>query len=287
MIPSNLSISYMIEGLEHDDLYRMVEDEFLSTAQQFTAHLHAVEYHRLKAAIKTQNADTIRNISRPVVGRMTDMVEKKQGRKARLAKQEAATRRALANNGQNADNEEGSCHSSSLYGLMESPRKQATRLDNLTKIATTTRAAAGFSGAKPRLLFPTPRPTFTNIPGIKPMAKAPANEVDDDETEGDDDDDLEGPSLTMPVQRVQREISSRPIKQEGNQAVRRPVTMTHPNKNSTKPKAPEEAGSSDDSGGGLLGSLKRRQEDRKRTREQRKSATSKTQATKDIIPGFL
>ncbi len=36
----------MIDGLEDDDKYRMVEDEFVATAGTFTAHLHAAEYQR-------------------------------------------------------------------------------------------------------------------------------------------------------------------------------------------------------------------------------------------------
>src|ERR1700759_4337684 len=39
---------YMISGLEHDDGWVMVEDEFLTTAKLFTAHLHNADYQRLK-----------------------------------------------------------------------------------------------------------------------------------------------------------------------------------------------------------------------------------------------
>lgn len=35
-------------GLDGDDIYVMVEDEFLATAQTFTQHLHQAEYHRLR-----------------------------------------------------------------------------------------------------------------------------------------------------------------------------------------------------------------------------------------------
>lgn len=63
----------------HDDRFRMVEDEFLATAQQFTRHLHQAEYQRLKAAAAARaegDAEAIRRgevrekrvIVRPVVG---------------------------------------------------------------------------------------------------------------------------------------------------------------------------------------------------------------------------
>lgn len=58
-----------------DDKYRMVEDELLRVAQQFTTHLHRAEYTRLKEMTRLRNARTIREIERPVV----------QGRAATLA----------------------------------------------------------------------------------------------------------------------------------------------------------------------------------------------------------
>jgi hypothetical protein len=38
-------------GLDKDDRYRMVEDEFLEAAKMFTQHLHAAEYQRMKCQI--------------------------------------------------------------------------------------------------------------------------------------------------------------------------------------------------------------------------------------------
>lgn len=38
----------MIEDYDNDDKWRMVEDEFFTTARLFTAHLHLAEYNRLK-----------------------------------------------------------------------------------------------------------------------------------------------------------------------------------------------------------------------------------------------
>ncbi|KAI1135076.1 hypothetical protein F5Y05DRAFT_416695 [Hypoxylon sp. FL0543] len=302
--PEPLSESYMIEGIENDDLYRMVEDEFLSIAQQFTAHLHAAEYHRLKAASKSQNADTIRDISRPVVGRMTDLVKKKQDRKTRFEKQKEATRKAFANKGQTDDETErkdDSWQSTSLHGLMERPRQEATRLDNLTRVTATTRTAAGFSTAKTPS-FARPLPTLSSrLPGSKPTTKPilkGASETEDD----DGDDDLPVSRLntrSLPIQKAPPlSLAQTPKSRQAQTVTRgtlpsghclesiRPITQT------TEPKPTTEAADSlEDSHSDFLARLKRRQEERKRNREQRKLAANKTQpkpkTTEDIIPGFL
>lgn len=75
--PSPLPESQM--HTPHDDRFRMVEDEFLATAQQFTRHLHQAEYQRLKAAAAARaegDAEAIRRgevreervVVRPMVG---------------------------------------------------------------------------------------------------------------------------------------------------------------------------------------------------------------------------
>ncbi|KAI1413808.1 hypothetical protein F5Y13DRAFT_198183 [Hypoxylon sp. FL1857] len=301
--PEPLPESYMIEGLENDDLYRMVEDEFLSTAQQFTAHLHAAEYHRLKAASKSQNADTIRNISRPVVGRMSDLVKKKQDRKTRFEKQKEATRKALANKGQSNDDTESKddpWQTASLYGLMEKPRQQATRLDNLTKVTTTTRAAAGFNPVKSPSSART-RPTLPgNIHGSRSTKPAPK---ETSETEDDDDNiAIPSPSLrTRPNQRAPPSTSHPPGSAHAHNATRDILSLRHPTKpahptvQKSESEATPEIDDSEDSHGDFLARLKRRQEERKRNREQRKlaAATASTaqpkpkKTTEDIIPGFL
>lgn len=71
--------SFMEEGLEKDDQYRMVEDEFLRTAQQFTVHLHTAEYKRQKKMVRSRNAQAINSITRPVVGKMPDQTKQRVG----------------------------------------------------------------------------------------------------------------------------------------------------------------------------------------------------------------
>ncbi|KAG0132558.1 hypothetical protein HOY82DRAFT_643573, partial [Tuber indicum] len=51
-----------------DDIYIMVEDELLTTAQLYTRSLHRAEYSRLQAAAALKNAHRIKDIQRPVDG---------------------------------------------------------------------------------------------------------------------------------------------------------------------------------------------------------------------------
>lgn len=113
----------------------MVEDEFLAVAHDFTRHIHAAEYQRLKGLAKSQNEETIQNISRPVTGEMTDLVKRRQAALDTAARQ----RRALGNRrAVDSDSEEEGGRSrrregaSSLQGLMDSPRKKAVPLTSFS-----------------------------------------------------------------------------------------------------------------------------------------------------------
>lgn len=117
--------------LPTDDKYRIVEDEFLHTAQKFTAHLHRAEYQRLKTLAASQNADTIRAIERPVVGPATRVTKQR----AEMARKNAR-QRTLTDDPPEV--------STGLRGLMESPRREARSIKAFGKAAMGTRAAAGF-----------------------------------------------------------------------------------------------------------------------------------------------
>ncbi|KAK3306523.1 uncharacterized protein B0T15DRAFT_492062 [Chaetomium strumarium] len=123
---------FMIEGVDHDDKYRMVEDEFLAVAGEFTRHLHAAEYQRLRGLAKSQNAETIQNISRPVTGEMTDLVKRRHAALDAASKQRKGIASTLGKRAKNE--EEGSTRRAltSLQGLMDSPRKQAAPLSLTT-----------------------------------------------------------------------------------------------------------------------------------------------------------
>ncbi|KAH7035518.1 uncharacterized protein B0I36DRAFT_360871 [Microdochium trichocladiopsis] len=242
--PEPVRESFMIDGLDHDDRWRMVEDEFLATAQQFTAHLHAAEYQRLKSASRSQNATTIRNISRPVVGRMTDLVRMKQERKARSErirrekremkkkkqKQSLALKRERGENRDENMNEDeddsddsaGDPYSNtSLFGMMERPQKTAALLGPPAATAATRSAAVAVesvavplrtSPRAPRIIEPTARPTFTSIPGLRRRTASTGDRevlkevaVDDDNETTGSEEDLDGPPVRVrPQSGVQR-----------------------------------------------------------------------------------
>lgn len=130
-----------------DDRYRMVEDEFLHTAQRFTTHLHRAEYNRLKARAKSQHALTIRAIERPVVGpptataRLRDAAEKRASRQRNLLR---TPRRAPRppDGGHAADDDNAPWVGTTLQGLMETPRGEARSASSCAPVLPTARAAA-------------------------------------------------------------------------------------------------------------------------------------------------
>ncbi|VBB76727.1 Putative protein of unknown function [Podospora comata] len=152
----------MIEGVDHDDRYRMVEDEFLAVAGEFTRHLHAAEYQRLKGLARSQNADTISNISRPVTGEMTEMVKRRHAALNIASKQRKGITQLKGLSPQttsDTDDEEAPSRKqpnpNSLQGLMDSPLKQAVPLTSVSSLlqGSSLRETSPSSGrmAPPRL----------------------------------------------------------------------------------------------------------------------------------------
>lgn len=238
----------MIPGPLDDDRYRMVEDEFLSTAQLFTAHLHRAEYNRLKTAAKATNAEAIREIERPVVGSPTklarqrrDAFKRVQGQRERLASEGAG---------------EGSLPrmSSGLQGLMDSPGKEKQLIRPFPKATSTTRAAAGFSSsdASPRV-----RSAGAGAASGKRRVSAPE--------EVTDDDDLSSPVV---VRTTSSKLPTKP-------PARKPTREVH------------HRDDDDDDEDDPFGIQKRRIR-REKSREQlRKPAKPKSTPEPDVIPTFL
>ncbi|RYP37062.1 hypothetical protein DL767_003125 [Monosporascus sp. MG133] len=186
--PEPLEETFMIEGLEADDRYRMVEDELLLIAQRFTAHLHAAEYQRLKEASKSQNAKTIKDISRPVIGPMTELAKRKQERKARAGRQRLARKKALADQDDTSSESDDHYRGNSLFGLMESPVKKVTRLDSLVAPSTATRAAAGLEETKHRkttFFGANPRPMLHRLPESRQSKDATLAQAHDETSDAD------------------------------------------------------------------------------------------------------
>ena len=203
----------MREGLDQDDIYIMVEDEFHAISKTFTQHLHHAEYLRLKSLAKSQNASTISNISRPTdsITAMRKETKIRKEAEARASKQknalqqmqaQTATRRPQTASDMEESDEEDSKYDdpwvgTTLQGLMMSPSRGKTSLTGLQRVHANTRAAAGYSkaersspkGARPIDLMERSALRTDKTP-------EPSEEEDDAATEdgGDDDDDLDAPA---------------------------------------------------------------------------------------------
>ncbi|KAL5601391.1 hypothetical protein BROUX41_002622 [Berkeleyomyces rouxiae] len=103
-ISEKIAEVYMIEGLDNDDQYCMVEDELYETAKRFTAHLHDAEYQRLRNEVRSLNASDAKNIARPVVGSMTDTAKRVGTQSGRLQMLRKATDKNRVRNA--ADNDD-------------------------------------------------------------------------------------------------------------------------------------------------------------------------------------
>lgn len=194
----------MHEGIEEDDKYRMVEDEFLATAQQFTVHLHAAEYKRQEKAARARNADAISSISRPVTQDMPNHTKRKvagldtsKSLLGAIQTLQGSKVKSYEDPDESSDGEGLAYFNTTLRGLMDSPRRKAASLSSLPSGAAT-RAAAGFQ-----------RPTARRNPESSqaretPRGKGapPANlfsqqNIDSSAESYDLDDDLDAPVPTI------------------------------------------------------------------------------------------
>lgn len=145
---------FMREGLSGDDIWVMVEDEFVATARLFTQHLHHAEYKRLKQLAKTQNASKMQSISRPVDSRLRLSAEAKKRMKATQVSKDQEKALGIVNDGKTLSEDEGLDELEDdepwgwdprLSGLMKEPKQSTARLASLTGTKSRTKAAAGFS----------------------------------------------------------------------------------------------------------------------------------------------
>ncbi|KAH8809032.1 hypothetical protein F5884DRAFT_391395 [Xylogone sp. PMI_703] len=207
---------FMREGIDKDDRYRMVEDELLRVAKQFTVHLHAAEYKRRQKMERERNSDMINSISRPVVGRMPDHTKRKADRVDKAKRQQTTVEVLLTNDGkQDDDDSDDSAEGlpyigTSLHGLMDSPRKKAKSLAKLGMISASTRASAGFDRSSSRR--PTSRGSIFSQSQRKSQGSQPGmvkefRAVDESETASSEDDDLDAP-VAAPKPLIKNNTSS-------------------------------------------------------------------------------
>jgi hypothetical protein len=202
---------YMIDGFDHDDSYRMVEDELRAVASHFTAHLHAAEYQRLKTLARSQNAETIRSISRPVSGRMTDPVRRRKALAGYIGKRDRGVRSALGQEpagayDQDDEDDEPTGVGSHLQGLMNSPSKSRPPLSAiLPSSSRTSTGARGFPSAGDNLSHGGGR---RNMPARRERSSKPNPSFDKSE-DGSEDGDGDG-DLDQVAVRRQSQLSVRP-----------------------------------------------------------------------------
>ncbi|OJD13875.1 hypothetical protein AJ78_05722 [Emergomyces pasteurianus Ep9510] len=201
-------VEFMKEGLENDDQYIMVEDEFLATAQTFTRHLHHAEYVRKKKEAKMKNANTIEDIAR-VGAKSTLSAEHRK----KLESEENSTRQKAAldelkrvagrppvdseveDQGieSDEDKDDDPWVGTSLQNLMTNQTKHQS-LVGLHRIKSTTRAAFGFAKTPVGLPRGSARSKQDEHPDEHPTSTRGADidpHIVDDETTTEDDDDLD------------------------------------------------------------------------------------------------
>ncbi|KAL1634899.1 hypothetical protein SLS56_001980 [Neofusicoccum ribis] len=186
-----------------NDIWIMVEDEFLDTARLFTQHLHHAEYHRLKRLAREKNTSALQSISRPVVarGKMSVESQKKHEAMAR-AQRQAEVMRQIEGGTKDADELEEEApwaHDPHLGGLMSGSQDSSSQLATLAGIKSKTRAAAGYVGAglKSSPAFPessTGRGSNSSFAGL-------AKEIERTAASSDEDDLDNSPSCRRPVKK--------------------------------------------------------------------------------------
>ncbi|KAK5170749.1 hypothetical protein LTR04_004223 [Oleoguttula sp. CCFEE 6159] len=190
----------MREGLAADDIWIMVEDEFLETAKLFTQHLHHAEYQRLKNLAKTRSIPAINSTARPVDGRteMSLQTRRKLEADAQFKAQIETVKRITNEADSDLDEEDDPwMKDPQLAGLMTSPRKPSTKLISLTGVRANTRAAAGYPQARqtPRTSVPFHCAPQTDVPRLRAKTLQDKQQSGD---EDDDEDDLDAPVYVKP-----------------------------------------------------------------------------------------
>jgi hypothetical protein len=140
--PGPPTVEPMIEGYDGDDIWMIVEDEFQSVAQSFTAHLHHAEYKKrvLEARSRPRNAfpTATQPMSQDARRRLQKDVLHDQQQNA-LAAVGAGSRTAAFD-----DNIEDPWRGTSIAGLIARGSQEKKSLRGLDRIPSSTRAAQGF-----------------------------------------------------------------------------------------------------------------------------------------------
>lgn len=141
------SVEYMRDGYDGDDVFIMVEDEFQSIAQSYTAHLHHAEYKRLKREARTAP----KNLPEPTSPMSNEAKRRLQGEVLHKKQNDALDALIGKDPTEQDDDRVGDLFSgTSLAPLMAQSRRPKRSLIGLEKISSTTRAGSGYSRALPQ-----------------------------------------------------------------------------------------------------------------------------------------
>ncbi|KAJ5695775.1 hypothetical protein N7536_006187 [Penicillium majusculum] len=202
------SEEFLVEGIQHDDGWVMVEDEFYAVAQAFTQHLHHAEYLRRRKQVKAEHAAGMREIERPTDNRTPLPNEVERKREAEVLRERQKAGLAQIENGgvdeKDEDEDDERWAGTHLHDLMTSPRKTRS-LAGVYAPKSSTRAAAGF-GQGPTLGTGRARVNSIGSVAAPPRApEVPGIELDEETASGSDDDDdldLETKPVVLPPKRI-------------------------------------------------------------------------------------
>lgn len=173
----------MQEGVDHDDAFRMVEDEFVITAKLFTQQIHFAEYVRLKKLARSRGQDALAAMRRGTDGRTE--------KSAALQLQEEAEENARQRDGeQDSEEDDEYLQDPQLAGLMSGPRIGKVERPGLPAVARPQIRRRSTMGSSPPALYDDNLDAVqdghenTIDKGASPLH---GDDSDDDET---DDDDL-------------------------------------------------------------------------------------------------
>ncbi|KAJ5497196.1 hypothetical protein N7463_009183 [Penicillium fimorum] len=200
------SEEFLIEGIQHDDGWVMVEDEFYAVAQTFTQHLHHAEYLRRRKEVKAEHAARMGEIWRPADSRtpVPNEVERKREAEALRERQKAGLAR-IGDGGvdeKDEDEDDERWAGTHLHDLMTSPRKTRS-LAGVRGPQSSTRAAAGLQAPT----LGTRRARVNSIGSVTTPLRArriPSIEIGEETASGSDDDDdldLEPQPVVLPPAR--------------------------------------------------------------------------------------
>lgn len=281
----------MVDGLSQDDMYRMVEDEFCLTANTFTAHLHRAEYQRLQEEAKSQNALKIRNISRPVVGQATDLVKNKQDRISRLKRQKSARRK-----NSDSEDDEDTFRSTTLFGLMESPRKKHPTLDHFIQPAVSIKPFAVSKAPRADHSTSVTARNDAHKPGSvirRPHSSMPyshGRNYDDDEDDLDAEPRSRSTSFAPRALTVTKTVATHKAAQSAQPVYSKTETdITNPRSTAqrTEQNQTEAKSSSDDDSDGDLFGFQKRAKNRARQKAKSTQANQDQRSGRDVIPDFI